>query len=83
MDMKVNMLNYLVQNISAFETFPLVPNFRQISNSDLATSLAMCKPLDELWKVVEVFSTPTAVNTALLSGCGEPCLCISEIAREY
>ena len=32
-----------------------MPNFRQVSDFDLATSLAMCKPLDVSWKVVKYF----------------------------
>lgn len=83
MGTQVNVQNYLLQSISAFKTFPLVPDFSQIGNSALATSLAICKPLDVLWKAVKVFSAPTAVNTALLSGCGGPCLCRSGISKEY
>lgn len=74
---------FLLQNISSLKTFPLVHKCRHISNSDLATTLATCKPIDVSWKVVKVFSAPTTVNTALLSGCGELCLCRSEISKEY
>lgn len=83
MDTRVNMLNIFTSEHFNLQKFPLVPNFRQVSNSDLATSLAMHKPLDVSWKVVKVFSTPMAVSTALLSGCGGPCLCRSEISKEY
>lgn len=74
---------FLLQNISTLKTFPFVHVCRHISNSDLATTLAMCKPIDVPWKVVKLFSAPATVNTALLSGCGEPCLCRSEISKEY
>lgn len=74
---------FLLQNISTLKIFPFFHMCRHISNSDLATTLAMCKPIDVSWKVVKVFSAPTTLNTALLSGCGEPCLCRSEIFKEY
>lgn len=83
MDPWVNVPNIFTSEHFNPQNFPFIHVCRHIRNSDLATTLAMCKPIDVSWKVVKVFSAPTTVNTALLSDCGEPCLCRSDISKAY